>query len=304
MPPVSQRQNPERLSKLARPQSGVVSRRQLAECGYDNDAVSRRVTAGEWQPAGVAIVLHNGPLTTPQHHWSAILTAPTTAAIAGRTACVSYGLKGFAALKADVLVPETSKPVPMLGVEWRRSRRFSSSDISHSRRLPTVSVDRAVVDAAAWTDSPKVACALAVASVQQRLTTPGALRKALADAGQIRHAGVLRLVLADIEGGADSLAEIDLAKLARRAGLPPPIRQTVRYDNSGRRRFLDADFGTFSVEIDGGFHIKPLKYWDDARRQNDLLLVGQRILRFPSVALRLEPEIVVAQLRAAKALFG
>lgn len=91
---------------------------------------------------------------------------------------------------------------------------------------------------------------------------------------------------------------------SRRAGLPPPIRQTIRCDHSGRRRFLDADFGTFSVEIDGGFHIKPLNYWDDARRQNDLLLIGQRILRFPSVALRLEPEIVVAQLRAAKALFG
>ena len=70
------------------------------------------------------------------------------------------------------------------------------------------------------------------------------------------------------------------------------------------RRFLDADFGTFSVEIDGGFHVKPLNYWDDARRHNDLLLVGQRILRFPSVAFRLEPEVVVAQLRAAKALFG
>jgi hypothetical protein len=304
MPPVSQRQLPDLLDKIARRQSGVVSRRQLADCGYDNDAVARRVASGEWQPNGLAIVMHNGPLTTPQLHWSAILTAPGAAAIGGRTACVSYGLKGFSALKADVVVPASSKPMPMLGVAWRRSRRFASSEVSRSRRLPMVSVDRAVIDAAAWTDSPKVACALAVASVQQKLTSPGALRKALVEAGQVRHAGVLRLVLADIEGGADSLAEIDLAKLARRAGLPPPIRQSIRCDRSGRRRFLDADFGTFSVEIDGGFHIRPLNYWDDARRHNDLMLIGQRILRFPSVALRLEPETVVAQLRAVKALFG
>jgi very-short-patch-repair endonuclease len=70
------------------------------------------------------------------------------------------------------------------------------------------------------------------------------------------------------------------------------------------RRFLDADFDTFCVEIDGGFHIRPLNYWDDARRQNDLLVQGDRILRFPSVALRLEPEVVVAQLRAARKAFG
>jgi hypothetical protein len=304
MPPVSRRQQPDQLDKIARRQSGVVSRRQLAECGFDNDAVARRVGSGQWQPAGLAIVLHNGPLTTLQHHWSAVLTAPGIAAVGGRAACASYGLKGFPYLKADVLVAATAKPVPMLGVEWRRSRRFSSSDISSSRRLPMTPLDRAVIDAAAWTDPPKVACALAVASVQQRLTNPQKLRKALADAGQVRHAGVLRFVLADIEGGADSLAEIDLAKLARRAGLPPPIRQMIRYDRSGRRRFLDADFGTFSVEIDGGFHLKPLNYWDDARRHNDLVLVGQRILRFPSVALRLEPEVVVAQLRAAKSMFG
>jgi hypothetical protein len=292
------------LGKAARRQSGVVSRRQLADCGFDNDAVARRIGSGKWQPAGLAVVMRSGPLTTPQHHWSAVLTAPGVAAIGGRAACAVHGLSGFPSIKADVVVPETSKPVPMLGVEWRRSRRLSPSDISRSRRLPMVPLDRAVIDAAAWTDSPKVACALAVASVQQRLTNPRALRAALATAGMVRHCGVLRLVLADIEGGADSLAEIDLAKLARLAGLPPPVRRAVRYDRGGRRRFLDADFGTFSVEIDGGFHIKPLNYWDDARRHNDLLLVGQRILRFPSVAFRLEPEVVVAQLRAAKALFG
>jgi hypothetical protein len=253
---------------------------------------------------GLAIVLHNGPLTVWQQLWSAVLTVPGVAALGGRTACALYGLAGFPAAKTEVIVAAGTKPIAMHGVQWRRSRRFSPSDVSKSRRLPVVSIERAVIDAAAWTDSPKVACALVVAAVQQRLTNPRALRTELARVGRLRHRALLDLVLADIEGGADSLAEIDLTKLARRAGLPPPIRQSVRYDRSGRRRYLDVDFGTFSVEIDGGFHIRPLNYWADARRQNDLLLVGQRILRFPSVALRVEPDVVVAQLRAAKALFG
>jgi len=102
----------------------------------------------------------------------------------------------------------------------------------------------------------------------------------------------------------DSLSEQEFDRLRRRAGLPPPIRQSVRVDASGRRRYIDADFGAFSVEIDGGFHLRPLNYWADARRQNELVLGGDRILRFPSVAIRLEPEVVVAQLRAAGIAFG
>jgi hypothetical protein len=45
-------------------------------------------------------------------------------------------------------------------------------------------------------------------------------------------------------------------------------------------------------------------YWADARRQNELVLGGDHILRFPSVAIRLEPDVVVAQLRAAGMAFG
>ena len=143
------------------------------------------------------------------------------------------------------------------------------------------------------------------AGVQQGLTTAERLRPALLAASRIRHHALLARVLADIQGGADSFAEIDLGRLARLALIAPPRRQVFRADRAGRRRWLDADFDGFSVEVDGAVHLKPLRYWDDMERQNDLIVVtGKPMLRFATVAIRLLPEVVIAQLAAANARFG
>jgi hypothetical protein len=304
MPPVSTRQNARRLASIAARQDQTASRAQLTASGYDSDAVRRRVRAGRWQTSGRAIVLHNAELTGRNLQWAAVLSVKGPAAVCGRTAAAGYRLRGFDSEHIEVLIDAKERVPAIEGVKWRRRRGFTAADISPGPRPAAVRPARAVIDAASWTDQPRVACALLIASVQQRVTKVAALREALDAAGLIRHRSHLTAVLIDIEGGVDSLSERDFDKLRRRAGLPPPIRQSVRVDASGRRRYIDADFGVFSVEIDGGFHLRPLNYWADARRQNELVLGGNRILRFPSVAIRLEPEVVVAQLRAAAIAFG
>jgi hypothetical protein len=304
MPPISSRQDAGLLDDIAAFQDETASRAQLKLCGYDGDAVRRRVETGRWQPVGRAVVLHSGELTGRNLQWAAVLSVKGPAAVCGRTAAADYRLRGFDSPDVHVLVTARESTPAIEGVAWHYSRRFTVADISSGRRPAAVRPARAVIDAAAWTESARVACGLLAAAVQQRITPVRALREMLEASGQVQHRRVLAAVLADIEGGADSLSEIDLTKLARRAGLAPPLRQSVRLDASGRRRFLDADFGTFSVEVDGGVHLRPLNYWDDARRQNDLVLVGNRILRFPSIAIRLESEIVVTQLAAARLAFG
>lgn len=113
-----------------------------------------------------------------------------------------------------------------------------------------------------------------------------------------------RLILAtatDAAGGAHSGGELDFLSLVRRSGLPEPTRQRIRRDATGRRRYLDAYFEEWRVhvEIDGGQHLDPAHAWADMRRQNDLWVDGDRVLRFPTWVLRAQPEEVVAQLRAA-----
>jgi len=278
---------------------------QLASAGYDADASRRRVNSGEWQKIGHAFVLHSGVPSGDQLAWAAVLTAPGLVALTSRSASKRYGLRGFAPDAVDILVPRCDgTPKRIEGVHWHLSRRFAERDITPSFGLPMVSRGRAIIDAAVWTPQPRVACALMVASVQQGVVPTVALKQHLAAAGAVRHAGILRSIVADIEGGADSLSEIDFIKLARKAGLPPPIQQSIRYDSAGRRRYLDVDFGTFAVEVDGGVHLRAQNYWADARRQNDLVMSGDRILRFPSYAIRVDEDVVIAQLRRAHQVFG
>ena len=107
------------------------------------------------------------------------------------------------------------------------------------------------------------------------------------------------LVLADIEGGAESLAEIDFASLCRGAGLPAPSRQRVRTDSTGRRRYLDVAWDQFRlvVEIDGMFHMELARWMDDSFRGNEISLDGRVLLRFPALVLRTDPERVLTQVR-------
>jgi hypothetical protein len=168
---------------------------------------------------------------------------------------------------------------------------------------------RSLVDAAIWMNNPRVASALLAGAVRERLVSPAQLGAALEAAGPRRHVGLLKQVVHDIEGGAQALSEIDFARLCRRGGLPSPIRQAVRLDARGRRRYLDAEWelpdGTIvAAEVDGAVHLVVRQWWADQERQNELTIAGTRVLRFPSVIVRLEPERVLDQLRRALMMPG
>ena len=53
------------------------------------------------------------------------------------------------------------------------------------------------------------------------------------------------------------------------------------------------------VEIDGALHLEQRRWWDDQLRQNEITLGNSLVLRFPSAVVRLQPELVIAQLRRA-----
>ena len=109
-------------------------------------------------------------------------------------------------------------------------------------------------------------------------------------------------MIADVGGGADSLAEMEMASLIRRAGLPAPRRQAFRRDASGRRRYVDLEVdlpdGTvLAIEVDGSHHLDVRHWWSDQQRQNDLAEAGRLLARFPADVVRTEPEAVVEVLR-------
>lgn len=109
------------------------------------------------------------------------------------------------------------------------------------------------------------------------------------------------LALGDIAGGAESFAEIDVGRICRDAGLPPPDRQVVRRDATGRRRYLDCEWhlpdGRIVVlEIDGSFHMRTEHWVRDMRRERSIVADGRIVLRCSSVEVRLDPQAIVFDL--------
>jgi len=69
----------------------------------------------------------------------------------------------------------------------------------------------------------------------------------------------------------------------------------------GRRRWLDAywEDAHLVVEVDGLWHMEATAWRADRRRDSDLTIGGLRVLRFPAFAVRDEPGVVAAHIRAA-----
>lgn len=118
----------------------------------------------------------------------------------------------------------------------------------------------------------------------------------------LRRARLFRAALAEIAGGADSLAELDLARLCRRAGLPRPRRQIRRQDSAGKIRFTDCEWllpdgRTLVLEIDGAFHMDVRHWQDDLARHRRLSAQDRVIIRCTARELRENPDQVAADLK-------
>jgi hypothetical protein len=112
----------------------------------------------------------------------------------------------------------------------------------------------------------------------------------------------MRLAVADIAQGAQSLGELDLATVCRKFDLVPPVRQQVRRDSSGRTRYLDAEWRLPSgevvvLEIDGRHHLDVANWQADMRRERSIVTSRRWVLRATTLEIRLEPASVVADLR-------
>jgi hypothetical protein len=291
-------------SSLVETQDHVLTRAQLLALGHSPGHLDAQVTARRWRAlTSTVYVLHNGPLTQRQQWWAATLAVGP---LAGRTALQAWGIKGWPSEQVEVIVARGAQPELPDGVAIKvhESRRLSEGDVA-PQDPPRTRLERSAIDAAAWTKDPRAACGLLAAVVQQRRTTAARLSAELKVAGQVRHVGLMRSVLHDIAGGAQALSEVDLAKVCARAGLELVDRQVVRRGPDGKRRYVDArvrsrETGKSAlVEVDGALHLVVSSYWEDMDRGNELVIGGSPVLRFPSIAFRLDPDRVDDQLRRA-----
>lgn len=288
-------------------QDGVLDTRTAL--AYLTPAALRwRLDSGRWQrPCRGVVVAHSGPLTNAQILRVATIWAGSGAALAGLTAARLQGFRGLEE-KADsihLLLPaartvrEIRPPLPLV-VHY--SRNLTSQDIHPARTPPQTRMARSLVDAAAWMATDRGAQAVLAAGVQQRLVRVADLISEIDRNPRLHRRQAIKTALADIDGGAHALSELDFTRLVvRQFGLPEPSRQVSRRDRQGRRRWLDAywEEARLAIEIDGAAHIDVLQYWADMDRDNDLTLGQYRVLRFPAWVIRYQPERVAAKIRNA-----
>ena len=292
-------------------QDQVLTWRQA--CAYlTEDIVRGRVARGLWQrPCRGVVVAHNGPLTVEQREWAAVLAAGRSALLAGATAARVSGLRGYESPGIHLLVPADRRVdrriyAARLPVVLHRTSVIGGADALWRGRPPQTTIARSLIDAARWARSDDAARAVVAAGFQQRLVGLDEITATLDRMPRAKRRSLVLETALDAAGGAHSVAEIALVRLCRAHALPLPDQQEQRRDRSGKRRWLDAWWPEWRlhVEIDGGHHTEVRQWWDDMQRQNALWIVGDRVLRFPSWAIRRRPREVATQIRAALTAAG
>jgi hypothetical protein len=136
--------------------------------------------------------------------------------------------------------------------------------------------------------------------VQQRLVPGRALCDVRWPGAHYGRTAFVRQIIKDVSRGAESLGELDFARLCRERGLPEPSRQVVREGRRGRV-YLDVGWDDLGlvVEVDGAQHRQGLAVTADNLRRNDLALGDEVVLTIDLVGLRLETEGFMSQVGRA-----
>ncbi|MCW2759333.1 MAG: hypothetical protein JWO46_3079 [Nocardioidaceae bacterium] len=287
---------------LAFRQEGVLARRQLNDLGVGSDRVRNQVAAGRWQSLTPTVVCTTtGALTREQRLWLAVLHTGGDSLVGGLSAASVHGLRHWERDDVTVLVDDERIFDPVAGLHIVRTRRPLTEFRTPSGALPLCRVEPAVLLHAGYNGTRRTAVGLLSACVQQRLTTPDRLRGWADRMRPLRRTRLLQESLTEIEGGAESRAELDVHRMCRAFGLPRPRRQVRRRDASGRTRFTDCEWQVAGgrvvvLEVDGAFHMETEHWEDDLARQRALTSASTAVLRATARELRDCPEHVVRDL--------
>ena len=268
---------------------------------FGRSPMLRSIRDGLWQrPVRGVVVTHNGPLTPAQQEEVLLAATPRGAALGGLTALRHDGFRRFGADRPQLVLPAGARVPHELEADVHWSHFLDDRDV-HPRRDPRrTRVARSLVDAASWCSSDRLARAIVIAGVQQRLTSTRHLRDALSRRGACHRRALIVESILDAAGGVQSLPERDAAAAFAEAGIR--IVRQRRVQGNDRRFYLDIDADGFSVEIHGMAHLA-VEQWDrDLLRSNEIAIVGERQLAFSAYVARHERGLMVDQLRRMASL--
>jgi hypothetical protein len=181
-------------SATARQQHGILRLDQLS--GMTRSKVRTEIRSGRWQSLGYGVVaVHNGPLTQQQQSFAVLLRCPPGSALSGPTAAACDGLDlgriGVDGEAVHVTLPCGNRRPRDLRAVVHWSEFLDDRDVHPTREPRRTRIARSIVDAASWQRTDRMARAVVLAGVQQRLVTPDRLDDALSRRGQCGHHGLI-----------------------------------------------------------------------------------------------------------------
>ena len=281
----------------------MISHRQLRELGISRGTIRAQLRAQRWtQRTEEVLSVTTGPLAWEQWLWLGVLHAGGDALIGGLTTAKVHGMRNWDRDEVTVLVRNPHSFEPVDGIRFFRTRRPLQLLASRST-LPLCRIEPAVLIFAAHEQSQRTAHGAIAAVVQQHLTTADDLRRWLPRLRPLRRSRQFSALLDDIDGGAQSLAEVDIRRACRKYGVAPPCGQRARIDRRGRRRYTDcewklADGRTLVLEVDGAFHDDVLQAAEDRARNRGLTTLDRIVISCSAFELRHDPGAVMVDLIA------
>jgi hypothetical protein len=294
-----------RVNELAIAQHAVAAVRQLVALGLSASAVRSRVACGRWHALHVGVIAIFPPrlLTRRGRIMGGVLACAPQTAASVRAAAELHELRLARRGWIDVTTPGAPghrRP----GIRLHSGMTLTPQDIATIDGIPCTTLARTLLDVADDATTRELERALDAAA-QRRTLDATAIADVLGRCGAGRRgAPRLRAVLGDHVAGStitrNDLEEAFLA-IARAAGHPPDaVNAWIAWPQGGG---AEGDFvwhqQRLVVEVDGRDpHTTRRAFEHDRHRDQQLALLGHRVIRFTWRQVLFEPRYVGATLCA------
>jgi very-short-patch-repair endonuclease/transposase len=281
------------LEEYLRRQDGVLTLAQAQRAGLSRHAVNRRVRSGQWRRCSPGVYfVDDRPFTDAARIRAAVWGYGSVAAASGMAAAWWHGLTRFAPDIVEVTVPRTSHHPCRDGVRKRR-RDLARADVVERKGLRVTEVALTVVEAAV---RQRGGATLMDSALQRHVDLPELWRAHLRNKGRHGSPAARRLLHAASDG-ARSEAERLLVQLLRARNI---TGWQTNYPIGGYKVDVAFPKQKVAIEVDGwAFHSDHEDFHKDRRRQNKIVQLGWKVLRFTWLDLTEYPERVIAEIRLA-----
>ena len=280
------------IAQVAGRQHGVVSSMQLAEAGFDKDAIARAVSTGRLHRLHRSVYAVGHIPTTKHSRWmAAVLACGPGAVLSHRSAATLWRIREAETARAEVTIPPGSgRRRPTILIHRATLR---PDDVTTHERIPVTTPERTLIDLTTQIDDDELDRALREATFRRRLSLPSLL-------SALDHKPNRRVRRA-IAGYAEtrSRLEDDFLRLLDRHGIPRPERQ---YPIDGHRVDFCWPEQRVVVETDGWEgHGTRLAFQLDRTQTNALQLSGYIVIRLTATDVRRRRRHTVDIIRRALA---